>query len=267
MRYIKGDKNQRDAGSCARARSVSSGFTLIELLVVIAIIAILAAILFPIFAQAKKQAQISACQSSLKQLGLGIKMYADDNGGTLMRYENRRPMPNRLMWFNFINPYLKEDKIYRCPCLPDAKTTAANVPEQNRTYGYGLNINLCRSADPPSIPLPANKTFIKIDSVERPAATLMLCDAYTLEARNGAYVEVGFPVAYGVNNNQGNKLPYLLDGNVGSRTRHGGRVSVLYVDGHVRTLPYAYVNQPYQTLAQSKNDDIWGDFDTYLNPR
>lgn len=248
-------------------RSIRSGFTLIELLVVIAIIAILAAILFPIFAQAKKQAQITACQSSLKQLGLAIKMYADDNDGCLMRYENRRKIPNRRMWFNFIDTYLKEDKIYRCPCLPDVKTTATNVPEENRTYGYGLNVNLCRSGDPGiSPPIPLTKPTVKIDSIERPTTTLLLCDAYTLENRGGSYVEVGFPVAYGINHAQGNNLPYLQDGNIGSKRRHSGRVNVIFVDSHVRTLQYTYVNQPYSTMAQCKNDDIWGDFDRYLNP-
>ena len=65
-----------------RARA---GFTLIELLVVIAIIAILAAILFPVFAQAREQARTAACLSNLKQIGLGIKMYAQD-------YDERFPM-------------------------------------------------------------------------------------------------------------------------------------------------------------------------------
>ena len=69
-------------------RDVAKGFTLIELLVVIAIIAILAAILFPVFARARENARKSTCQSNLKQIGIGIAMYAQD-------YDDRYIMPTR----------------------------------------------------------------------------------------------------------------------------------------------------------------------------
>ena len=65
------------------ARSAWRGFTLIELLVVIAIIAILAAILFPVFAQAREKARGAACLSNVKQLGLALQMYAQDYDETL----------------------------------------------------------------------------------------------------------------------------------------------------------------------------------------
>jgi len=61
----------------------TSGFTLIELLVVIAIIAILAAILFPVFATAKERGRMARCTSNEKQLGTAFRLYADDNGGKL----------------------------------------------------------------------------------------------------------------------------------------------------------------------------------------
>ena len=63
-----------------------TGFTLIELLVVIAIIAILAAILFPVFAQAREQARMSTCLSNFKQIGLGVKMYIQDWDETYPRW-------------------------------------------------------------------------------------------------------------------------------------------------------------------------------------
>src|SRR6201996_7784069 len=62
-----------------RKHSAVTAFTLIELLVVIAIIAILAAILFPVFAQAREKARAIACMSNMKQLGLGVQMYIQDN--------------------------------------------------------------------------------------------------------------------------------------------------------------------------------------------
>ncbi len=90
-----------------------SGFTLIELLVVIAIIAILAAILFPVFARARENARRSSCQSNLKQIGLGFIQYIQD-------YDERYPLATNgtaisSSWAQSIQPYLKSDQIYQCP--------------------------------------------------------------------------------------------------------------------------------------------------------
>ncbi|WP_395141887.1 type II secretion system protein [Armatimonas sp.] len=71
------------SSSVVPKRHVQKGFTLIELLVVIAIIAILAAILFPVFAQARDKARATACLSNTKQLSLGVMMYAQDYDETL----------------------------------------------------------------------------------------------------------------------------------------------------------------------------------------
>jgi prepilin-type N-terminal cleavage/methylation domain-containing protein len=87
-------------------RIVKRGFTLIELLVVIAIIAILAAILFPVFAQARAQARRTQCLSNLRQIGLGIQMYAQD-------YDEQFPLDTDstadhfLTWQDLIQPYAK----------------------------------------------------------------------------------------------------------------------------------------------------------------
>ncbi len=95
----------------------SSGFTLIELLVVIAIIAILAAILFPVFARARENARRASCQSNLKQIGLGILQYAQD-------YDEKYPMAvwnetagagQAYSWRRTTFPYVKSDQLYVCP--------------------------------------------------------------------------------------------------------------------------------------------------------
>lgn len=102
-----------------------SGFTLIELLVVIAIIAILAAILFPVFARARENARRSSCQSNLKQIALGFAQYVQDSDGrypqvqdnslglnaTVVTASNGEP----ILWPSKIFPYVKSRQIFNCP--------------------------------------------------------------------------------------------------------------------------------------------------------
>jgi len=94
------------------------GFTLIELLVVIAIIAILAAILFPVFARAREKARQSSCLSNIKQMTLGSLMYCQDYDEMFHTYD---------YWYNFITPYVKNTQIFVCPSL------------HNQPRGYGFN--------------------------------------------------------------------------------------------------------------------------------
>ncbi|HEY3782818.1 MAG TPA: prepilin-type N-terminal cleavage/methylation domain-containing protein [Fimbriimonadaceae bacterium] len=149
-----------------------AGFTLIEMLVVIAIIAILAGILFPVFAKAKAAAKKAACMSNTKQLGLGYMMYAGDydDSGCLLEYPQRDPTdPNDLYtvfyWdysakFDLVaqsvnidysggllQPYIKNGQVFGCPMAPpNPKPTSQMVNiyypggySDNRSLGLGLN--------------------------------------------------------------------------------------------------------------------------------
>lgn len=123
------------------------GFTLIELLVVIAIIALLAAILFPVFGRARENARRSSCQSNLKQVGLGIKQYLQD-------YDERYPnvpagAPTDNAWAYVLNPYTKSEQIFQCPSDSAALPTDATLVERSRAAGfadYYINGNLATSS-------------------------------------------------------------------------------------------------------------------------
>ena len=130
------------------------GFTLIELLVVIAIIAILAAILFPVFARAREQARKTSCLSNLKQIGLACHMYAQD-------YDELFPVDNHicnphLRLLNEIMPYVKNYQIFYCPSavkmgMSYLVDTAANRAAGNISYYY-FSFDQLPSTAPPAGP-------------------------------------------------------------------------------------------------------------------
>jgi prepilin-type N-terminal cleavage/methylation domain-containing protein/prepilin-type processing-associated H-X9-DG protein len=127
------------------------GFTLIELLVVIAIIAILAAILFPVFAQARAKARQATCTSNLKQLGTGLLMYAQDYDETFPHVPSNNASVNTgVDWgantwvyndiYVILQPYVKNFKVFYCPdrrrMVPDA-FFQSNA--KNEVWGYGYH--------------------------------------------------------------------------------------------------------------------------------
>ena len=211
-----------------------SAFTLIELLVVIAIIAILAAILFPVFARARENARRSSCQSNLKQIGLGILQYSQD-------YDEKQPLtvfgpngasnwPTAYKWMDAIYPYVKSEQIFRCPS--DSSTVgyykyAASTPGvdsynfasyifNNAYWGYGgLG--------------PANKNLAAIDA---PATTL-----WVLEQTNGSNIEASWQDA-AANPPIGTFQGYaMLDTPAGDvAQRHLDTTNALYCDGHVKAV-------------------------------
>ena len=111
--------------------SQRKAFTLIELLVVIAIIAILAAILFPVFGRARENARRSSCSSNLKQIGLGLMQYLQDYddyypwqlGDNIDNFGDAANTANASTWLTKVQPYVKSMQLFRCPSATDSTTS------------------------------------------------------------------------------------------------------------------------------------------------
>lgn len=138
------------------------GFTLIELLVVIAIIAILAAILFPVFARAREKARQASCESNVKQIALGILMYCqdyDEKFGNL----GWCGLPWGYRWPDMIYPYVKNTQLFVCPSSNDQPCcSGVNVP----VHDYGFNIWNYRK----------NGWYTSVVKGPAPASTILIAD-------------------------------------------------------------------------------------------
>jgi prepilin-type N-terminal cleavage/methylation domain-containing protein/prepilin-type processing-associated H-X9-DG protein len=197
-----------------------SGFTLIELLVVIAIIAILAAILFPVFARARENARKSTCLSNEKQIGTSMLMYAQDYDGQIPWIVIVAPSPagsGRRPWNYLLDPYVKNTGVFLCPSI---RPSGYTYPDSGGAGGglvlcdYGINYQLASPPQPPSYP---NNLSSALDAVENPARVLLAgChkSSYKLYVFSRWYTD---NVAYA------NYLKVHNDG-----------ANILYCDGHAK---------------------------------
>ena len=138
------------------------GFTLIELLVVIAIIAILAAILFPVFQKVRENARRASCQSNLKQLGLAFIQYQQDADEKFPAYNSGAGAAG---WATMIYPFVKSTGIYKCP---DDSTTGSMV-------SYGENYAIWSGT--PAAGYGENRAGMSIAQLGGPASTVLLWEA------------------------------------------------------------------------------------------
>src|SRR5687767_12743029 len=124
----------------------SRGFTLIELLVVIAIIAILAAILFPVFAHAREKARQTSCLSNLRQLSSAMLMYAQDHDELFPPVIARQARQDRniylISWMRLLESYTKNRGVYVCPSSGRASQDFEQNDNLVRNYGYAPTLRI-----------------------------------------------------------------------------------------------------------------------------
>jgi prepilin-type processing-associated H-X9-DG protein len=170
------------------------------------IIAILAAILFPVFARAREKARQTNCLNNVKQLALGVMQYAQDYDEVLpASFYPGNPLGNRF-WHEKIQPYVANTQVLTCPS------------EATRAIGYGWNYDYIGYGSSTSI------TVYTLGDIAKPAETIMMADA-------GNYV-IYRPTRYGSVPSPGN---VYYDYNAGG-LRHNGGANIGFLDGHAKWL-------------------------------
>jgi prepilin-type N-terminal cleavage/methylation domain-containing protein/prepilin-type processing-associated H-X9-DG protein len=254
-------------------RTRRPAFTLIELLVVIAIIAILAAILFPVFAQAREQARQTTCLSNQKQLGTGLMMYAQDYDETLPAWpfsgkpggvfnDPRFRVWGYSLWVDAVMPYVKNRAVFSCPdgprlnrwsSWPNASLTgplndpfvvnlAINEYVENSDNGYAPLAKLSGAKNGPAeVSLVAESSFSGIYHDWN--------DGFRLADRSKDF---GLALIYCANKLAGNACE-------GRHKEHG--VNIIFADGHAKFVPGARIQGGWTDKREypivNPESDVW----------
>ncbi|MFW6438005.1 MAG: DUF1559 domain-containing protein [Armatimonadota bacterium] len=198
-----------------------TGFTLIELLVVIAIIAILAAILFPVFARAREKARQTSCQSNSKQLGLAFMMYVQDYDEMMPRSWIGTNDDMGYIWADCVYPYINNLQVFTCPSTSNGarrygRPNSYGFDNINRSYlGYSYNVNYYSGSDGMTPPRGAS-----LAQIVKPAETILLTDS------DGGFFETASSTSIDSCFTSGDDEVYI----------HNEQCNTTFADGHVKSM-------------------------------
>ncbi len=228
------------------------GFTLIELLVVIAIISILAAILFPVFARARENTRRASCQSNLKQIGMAFIQYSQDYdermpasfhtypGPGMYTYPNGTPSTaSARPWFSMIYDYLKNYQVYSCPSASpglryDGGYEITTFPYSYNYYSPVLSgLGLCGVSLNCGVSMgPANSAGASQSAIEDVSGTILVAEGTSalIRFRENALLPSETVVL------SKDETCTNVDEAICGRARHLDTTTVLFVDGHVKSM-------------------------------
>jgi len=243
------------------------GFTLIELLVVIAIIAILAAILFPVFARARDKARQASCLSNLKQIGMALNQYAQDwdeaHPGVWFGPVSRQPWSQPsdattfYKWMDAVYPYVKNEQVFNCPSDGVNKKYVFRNNDKSNGYGsYAMSQAYYRVGDPYTGPasdynqfVSAGQPFVmRLAMVQAPASTVWIVDGGVRGIKNPDWksyefwwydpneINTAFPTIRG-------DSPRYFQNIV---ERHSDMTNVIFCDGHAKAQKLEHLTQRKQ---------------------
>jgi type II secretory pathway pseudopilin PulG len=227
--------------------------------VVIAIIAILAAILFPVFGRARENARRSSCQSNLKQIGLGMLQYSQDYdeklvahnyGNTGYNASDPAPATEKYKWMDAIYPFVKSEQVFSCPSHAFSATVNPYVyykrlgtdglPATSSAYygSYGINhaaYNVATNVTSPAgNEVSGGQKYPTLSSAASPSTTVWvteISDNYRMEWDKGAKT---------ISTSSPRKLDNVIE-------RHLDTICTLFMDGHVKSIKLDYYLDPSTT--------------------
>lgn len=205
--------------SCPKVLS-RRAFTLVEILIVLAIVGILAALILPVFSNARESSRITTCAGNLRQIGLSIRLYVQDND---RRYPNILVAPPHCTWMDRVERYVRSPAIFLCPSHPNAEYRPGSdcptppSPPTNGSYALNFLGEAIGGNDVDSI---IRKNYVHEVRLKHPSTTVLVVDStgqfnFTNPAARGALT-----------------LEILRQSGVSDRHRQG--LNVLFADNHVK---------------------------------